>query len=113
MQILLTHYSGNNIIDWAKNNLNPQEHLQFEAAYAANSSLWQSYMDQGLYTEKEIFQTFYSALLDTDIQIAVGKQITMAQGFTFDDLKLDTSYKEWVLRYGNETGGDLLTPLVS
>jgi hypothetical protein len=94
----------NNIELWAAETLNSEELSQFQAATEANAIKWQSYQDQGLYTARNVYQTFHSNELNTDIEIVVGQELTMASGVELSSLAQDSNYKNWIQRFESETG---------
>jgi hypothetical protein len=112
MQAYIRYFKNNDINYWAETKLNPSELSQFRAAQTANSQLWMSYQEQGLYTSRDIYETIHSAILDADISVVSGQEIIMSTGVVFESLKLHPEYVNWLDRYNQETGGDTLMPLV-
>lgn len=112
MQSYIRYYKDNDINSWAAATLTPEELSQFQAAIAANNNLWQSYMDQGLYSMRDVYETVHSATLDSDIEAVVGQELVMSPTVSFGNLAVEDSYASWLNRYNTETGGDMLIPLV-
>lgn len=96
-----------NIDKWAKETLNVEELSQYQSAAEANGLLWQSYQDQGLFTLEELYETVYSATLNSNITITIGSMITFANEEFRNSLKRETNYESWCNRYVGETGESL------
>jgi hypothetical protein len=102
--IALFENTSNKLNKWALESLSTEELSQFQAAFAANNNLWQSYQDQGLYTVEDIYETVYSAELNINVSICVGQEITTIPEIDFHKLEQDSDYRNWVNRFTEETG---------
>lgn len=112
MEAYIRYLKDNNINSWANATLTAEELIQFQNAFTVNNNLWKSYLEQGLYTVQNVYETVHSAVLDSDIEVIVGQEIIMSAGVTLDNLELGANFKSWLDRYSTETGGDILVPLV-
>lgn len=104
------HYHSNEMDNWANETLTTEELSQYQSAVNANNLLWQSYQDQGLYTQEDVYKTVYSAKLDTNIEVVIAHKIVMCPGVNLHSLALDANFSTWKHRFlsTNVTSPDLI-----
>jgi hypothetical protein len=109
MTTVTKYFSANNIEIWAEETLSQEELSQFNQAYANNLVYFQSQKDNGKYVIEEVYETFASTFLNTDIDIHVGERYVFAEGSSLEtDCGPIPEYNIWIQRYWQETGGDYL-----
>lgn len=108
MNTVTKYFGANSIESWAQETLSQQELNQFNQDYANNLTFFRSQKDNGKYVVEDVYETFTSTLLNTDIDLHVGEKFIFAQGSSLQtDCAPIPEYYIWIQRYWNETGGDV------
>lgn len=95
----ITQYYYQSIDSWAEQNLSPSELTQFRSAQQANNTLWASYRDTGAYSTEILYERIFINELNTEVDVAIGEQVTFATGVNPDECQLDPDWRIWMNRY--------------
>ena len=104
--ILNTSMQLINIRDWAQATLKDTELDDFIEAEKRNTELMLTYQNAGLISYKWIEAKGWSELLNEEITLLFGHEITLAPGVTLLDIPIDPEWGMWEARYASDSNID-------
>jgi len=108
MQTFERLYNINAIENWAQNTLSKEELALFFDAYNKNGEIWALYRAQGKISTTPVFETLYSTVLNSTVEVQVGEKIVLAENVSLTDLDMHEDFKYWYNRYTLECGPEEL-----
>ncbi len=96
---IITYTDVKTILDWAQENLSPTEMTQFNAAYQANTNLFNTYQSQNLIEYEKVTSQTYLPSLNQTIDVVVGEKTILAPGVTVDQIPMHPDYIQYYNRW--------------
>ena len=91
------------INDWALTTLSEEEFKEFKQAEERNTNLMLTYQKAGLISINSIEQKFFSSILNEEVSIITGLEVTLSPGVTIMDIPIDPEWGMWEARYAADS----------
>lgn len=95
------------IEEWANRTLTPEDLAQFEMALAENNSLWESYFNQGMISASDVFETVFSNVYNTNVEVRIAHKIVVSDTQQ-NNVVIAPSYVHWLDRFNAEVGNPVI-----
>lgn len=94
--------------EWVENTLTQEEQNQFFSSRDENSQLWMQYFNSGLISIEPIEEYIFIEELNDYVYVQIGEKIILAEGVTPAQLLVTQSWSNWITRYTQEVGEELV-----
>jgi hypothetical protein len=91
------------IFNWALRTLTPEELEKFNSDFLNSNNKWSDYINRNLIVNEKIYQSVYSNLLNTNIDIQIGERSIVSDGVDPSIITLDPSWSAWIDRFNQDS----------